>query len=43
MKLITKIVEEILQQEWIKTFKKYIERLEKCVDVEGTYFEHSMK
>ena len=43
IKSITKIVKEILHKEWIKTFNKYIERLEKCVDVEGSYFEHLMK
>jgi len=43
IKSITKIVKEIPHKEWIKTFNKYIERLEKCVDVEGSYFEHLMK
>jgi len=41
MKSITKIVEEIPQ--WIKTLNKYIERVEKLVDVEKAYFEHSIK
>jgi hypothetical protein len=34
-KSITKTVEEIPHKEWIKTLNKYIERLLKCVDVEG--------
>ena len=43
LRSITKIVNSIPHKEWIKTFNKYIERLEKCVEVEGDYFEHLMK
>ena len=35
LRSITKIVNAIPHKEWIKTFNKYIERLKKCVEVEG--------
>jgi molybdopterin molybdotransferase len=38
-----KIVEEIPHSEFLKTFRKYIERLKYCVRVKGDYFEHCMK
>jgi len=40
---ITKILSSIPGSEYLKTFKKYIERLELCVLAEGAYFEHFMK
>ena len=40
IKINKKIVEEIPHKKWIKSFNKYNERLEKCVGVEGAYFEH---
>ena len=42
-KLVTKILNQIPRSEYIKTFRKYIERLEYCVEVEGDYFEHKLK
>lgn len=42
-KSVTKIVNNISHSEYIKTFRKYIERLENCVVAEGDYFEHFMK
>jgi histone-lysine N-methyltransferase SETMAR len=40
---VTKIVEEIPHSEFLKTFRKYIERLKYCVRAKGDYFEHCMK
>lgn len=40
---ITTILSSTPIQEYQKTFKKYIERLELCVLAEGAYFEHFMK
>jgi hypothetical protein len=41
-KSVTKILQEIPHSEYIKTFDKYLERLKKCVEVKGEYFEHNM-
>jgi histone-lysine N-methyltransferase SETMAR len=35
---VTKIVEEIPHSEFLKTFRKYIERFKYCVRVKGDYF-----
>jgi len=43
IKAVTRIVQEIPVQEYRKTFNKWIERLEFCVEAEGDYFEHFMK
>ena len=37
---ITDIVSKIPENEWLKTFRKWIERMELCVKYEGDYFEH---
>ena len=42
-KSITKILKSIPHQDYIKKFKKYIERLEYCINVENKYFEYLMK
>jgi histone-lysine N-methyltransferase SETMAR len=41
--LITDIVENIPRKEYIKTFQKYKQRLEYCVEAKGDYFEHLIK
>ena len=42
-KFVTNVVSEIPHSEYIKTFNKYVERLENCIIAEGDYFEHFMK
>ncbi len=42
-KTVTKIVSDIPHSEYIKTFKKYKERLKLCINAEGDYFEHLYK
>jgi len=42
-KSLTNVVSSIPHSEYIKTFKKYIERLEYCILAEGDYFEYFMK
>jgi len=37
---ITEIVNSISQDEYLKTFHKWIERMELCVKYKGDYFEH---
>ena len=39
-KAIKAIVESIPKQEYLKTFEKWIERMELCIKHEGHYFEH---
>ena len=39
-KQITKIVKSIPKKEYQKTFEKWVERMQFCVDIEGDYFEH---
>jgi len=43
VKSITRILKNIPHSEYLKTFKKYIERLELCIMAEGDYFEHFLK
>lgn len=43
VKAVTNIVDEIPVSEYKKTFDKWIQRLELCVQNEGHYFEHLMK
>jgi len=43
LKGITKVLENIPKKEYLKTFKKYLERLEFCIEAEGDYFEHMIK
>ena len=40
---ITKVLNEIPRDEYLKTFKKYKERLQFCIDAKGDYFENFMK
>ena len=40
---ITEIVNYIDENEWKKTFDKWIERMEMCVKNKGHYFEHLLK
>ena len=40
---ISRIIESIDKDEWIKTFDKWVERMEMCISVEGDYFEHLLK
>ena len=36
---IIKVVEKIPKEEWLKTFEKYLERMQLCIDNRGDYFE----
>lgn len=40
---ITEIISTIPKQEYLKTFEKWIERMELCIKHEGHYFEHLIK
>lgn len=40
---ITKICRDIPKKEWIKTFDKWVERMQHCIDAQGHYFEHLLK
>jgi len=42
-KVITKIVENIPQSEFLKTFQKWKERMELCITYNSEYFEHLIK
>ena len=42
-KQITEIVAAIPKEEWLKTFEKYLERMQLCIDNKGEYFEHLIK
>ena len=42
-KQITRILAEKPKEEWQKTFDKYLERMQLCVDNKGEYFEHLIK
>jgi len=42
-KSITKIVENIPEKEYKKTFERLIERMQLCIENKGEYFEHLMK
>ena len=37
---ITEVLEKIPQEEYLKTFKKYLERMQLCITNRGDYFEH---
>ena len=37
---ITKILEDIPKEEYKKTFDKWLERMQRCIDNNGEYFEH---
>ena len=43
MKQITGIVNSIPKEEYEKTFQKWIERMELCIQNNGDYFEHLIK
>ena len=40
---ITKILNSIPKEEYLKTFEKYLEQMELCIESEGEYFEHFIK
>lgn len=40
---ITEILETIPKEEYLKTFKKYLERMQLCINNRGDYFEHLIK
>ena len=40
---ITKILSEIYNDEWIKTFEKGLERIQLCIKFKGAYIEHKIK
>ncbi len=40
---ITKIVKNIPEEEFKKTFDKLLERMELCINNHGDYFEHLIK
>lgn len=40
---ITSVVENIPKNEYLKTFKKWLERLDLCIKNDGHYFEHLIK
>ena len=40
---ITKILKNISKNEYKKTFEKWIERMQLCIDNDGSYFEHLIK
>ena len=37
---ITEILEKIPKKEYLKTFEKWLERMELCINNQGDYFEH---
>jgi len=39
-KQITEVLESIPKEEYLKTFQKYLERMQLCIDNHGEYFEH---
>lgn len=43
LRSVTRIVENIPVSEYKKTFDKWIERMELCINVGGDYFEHLIK
>jgi histone-lysine N-methyltransferase SETMAR len=40
---ITKILQDIPKEEYKKTFDKWLERMQLCIDNKGEYFEHLIK
>jgi hypothetical protein len=43
MKQITGIFNSISKEEYEKTFQKWIERMELCLQIKRDYFEHLIK
>lgn len=43
IKAVTRLVEDIPQKEYRKTFEKLLDRMELCINNNGEYFEHLMK
>lgn len=41
-KAVTKVLENIPEKEYRKTFEKLLERMQMCIDNDGDYFEHLM-
>jgi len=39
---ITAILENIPKEEYLKTFNKWLERMQLCIDNKGDYFEYLM-
>jgi histone-lysine N-methyltransferase SETMAR len=39
----TKFMKSLKKEEYKKTFEKWIQRMQLCVDNQGDYFEHLMK
>ena len=37
---ITAILKNLPKEEFLKTFNKWLERMQHCIDNEGNYFEH---
>ena len=37
---ITAILQNIPKEEYLKTFNKWLERMQLCIDNQGDYFEH---
>jgi len=42
-KAVSKIIENIPEKEYKKTFDKLLERMQLCIDNKGKYFEHLIK
>ena len=40
---ITSILKKIPKEEYLKTFHKYLERMQLCINNDGHYFEHLIK
>ena len=40
---ITKVLGKIPQEEFLKTFEKWLERMQMCITNKGDYFEHLIK
>ncbi len=40
---ITAILKNVPKYEYLKTFQKYLERLQDCINNQGDYFEHLIK
>lgn len=43
VKAVTKVLKEIPKDEYRKTFEKYLDRLQLCINNNGEYFEHLLK
>ena len=40
---ITKILQDVPKEEFRKTFEKWLEQMQLCIDNNGDYFEHLIK